>query len=478
MEAQCRRLEGLIREAVDDEYKSECGRGSDFPPLSEWGSIQVKQWRSPGGPAPVPPAASPAQFTTLMSPAALKCAGRHNISAQDLSDRVVVRLRPKLDAKAGETVAAKQGFLNFRVPATSVAGDGEIGFVPGGKRRGKSVTPSSMKAEPTSSENRPNNMPSEFVFRPIGVFRSCFKEKYGTPRQGAAATSTRGWLELHTHVPAGSVEGLDKFSHAWLIFVFHKNTNKTVAGKVRAPRLGGRSAGALATRAPHRPNPIGQTLAVVEKVDLKRRMVYFSGIDLIEGTPVLDIKPLHPAEIPPPADLRFPDWIQRPQRVMDVRFSAAADEQLRACVAAPGALVHFQQADDVRRAVMETLALDPRTLHSKRKHAVGGLFGIMIDGLDVAFRVDAPHVEVVKVSLSQASDGNDRTGTGAKSATNHRTTGLRTRPWLENLRKELKAQLDQSPAREEGSCGDATTGAEASRRESKQSNVQRGPNCS
>eukprot|EP00466_Bigelowiella_natans_P021103 jgi/Bigna1/43930/e_gw1.86.73.1 len=138
--------------------------------------------------------------------------------------------------------------------------------------------------------------------RPIGKFRSCFKEKYGTPRQGAVAKNTRGHVQFYSWVPPDSLDGLEAFSHAWLVFWFHRNTNKVggwvVSGKVKAPRLQGESVGIFASRSPHRINPIGQSLAGGSRnpsfgtwhVDTEPTL----RIDLIEGTPILDLKPLHP----------------------------------------------------------------------------------------------------------------------------------------------------------------------------------------
>jgi len=112
----------------------------------------------------------------------------------------------------------------------------------------------------------PPSNASVVTMRPIGRFRSCFKEKYGTPRQGPVARGTRGYIELESWVPADSLDGLQEFSHCWIIFWFHQNTNKVVGSKVRAPRLFGDNIGVFASRAPHRFNPIGQTLAGVSYV--------------------------------------------------------------------------------------------------------------------------------------------------------------------------------------------------------------------
>ncbi|XP_069482488.1 tRNA (adenine(37)-N6)-methyltransferase isoform X2 [Ambystoma mexicanum] len=83
--------------------------------------------------------------------------------------------------------------------------------------------------------------------------------------------------------------GLDQFSHVWVLFVFHQNGHMSCKAKVQPPRLNGAKTGVFSTRSPHRPNAIGLTLAKLEKVE--GGTIYLSGIDMIQGTPVLDIKP-------------------------------------------------------------------------------------------------------------------------------------------------------------------------------------------
>lgn len=129
---------------------------------------------------------------------------------------------------------------------------------------------------------------------PIGFLRSCFKEKFAIPRQPQLAPAARGVLEL---VPPfdqpEAVEGLEQVSHVWLLFLFHQALEEQPRLKVRPPRLGGnRSLGVFATRSTHRPNGIGQSVVRLEKVEPGR--LWLSGIDLLDGTPVLDIKPYVP----------------------------------------------------------------------------------------------------------------------------------------------------------------------------------------
>ena len=152
-----------------------------------------------------------------------------------------------------------------------------------------------------SSHNTDQNF-FPFEFPPIGRIRSCFRECRGTPRQGSFAPSTRGFLEFQKRVPANSTDGLEAFSHVWILFIFHTNTNlhhskrahngggsHSFRSKIKPPKLKGKSIGVFASRTPHRPNAIGITLAKIERVDGRR--IDLSALDLLDGTPVLDIKP-------------------------------------------------------------------------------------------------------------------------------------------------------------------------------------------
>ncbi|MBM0139324.1 hypothetical protein ALQ53_02947 [Pseudomonas cannabina] len=129
---------------------------------------------------------------------------------------------------------------------------------------------------------------------PVGFVRSCFKEKFAIPRQPHLAPAARGVLELVAPFDQGdAVQGLEQVSHVWLLFLFHLALEDKPRLKVRPPRLGGnQSMGVFATRATHRPNGIGQSVVKLDKVEPGR--LWLSGIDLLDGTPVLDIKPYVP----------------------------------------------------------------------------------------------------------------------------------------------------------------------------------------
>jgi tRNA-Thr(GGU) m(6)t(6)A37 methyltransferase TsaA len=132
--------------------------------------------------------------------------------------------------------------------------------------------------------------------RAIGTLHSCFSRRNGTPRQPALVGAARSALQLRRGVPGDALSGLEGFSHAWVVYVFHANTNLHVPdarfkARVAVPRLDGGTRGVFATRTPHRPVPLGLSLGRILSVDARRGVVTFQGLDLVDGTPVLDIKP-------------------------------------------------------------------------------------------------------------------------------------------------------------------------------------------
>ncbi|XP_043105594.1 tRNA (adenine(37)-N6)-methyltransferase isoform X2 [Puntigrus tetrazona] len=130
---------------------------------------------------------------------------------------------------------------------------------------------------------------------PIGYINSCFAVKNGTPRQPTVCSSSRASLKIQPSVfnnPEHSLVGLEQYSHIWIIFLFHKNGQMSYKAKVKPPRLNGRRVGVYSTRSPHRPNALGLTLAKLEGIT--EDTLHLSGVDMIAGTPVLDIKPYIP----------------------------------------------------------------------------------------------------------------------------------------------------------------------------------------
>ncbi|KAK6179980.1 hypothetical protein SNE40_012215 [Patella caerulea] len=129
----------------------------------------------------------------------------------------------------------------------------------------------------------------------IGVMKSVFLYKNGTPRQSSVCQRARGSITIDKSIfnnPDHSLQGLEEYSHVWIMFIFHQNNNSHFKAKVRPPRLGGKRLGVFSTRSPYRPNPIGLTLAKLDRVE--GSTVYVSGIDILNETPIIDIKPYIP----------------------------------------------------------------------------------------------------------------------------------------------------------------------------------------
>jgi tRNA-Thr(GGU) m(6)t(6)A37 methyltransferase TsaA len=138
----------------------------------------------------------------------------------------------------------------------------------------------------------------EFTFPAIGLVHSCFQEKFGIPRQPGLVPLAMAEIELlPPYDDPDALEGLDTCSHLWVQFVFHANKREEWKPKVKPPRLGGnKTLGVFATRSPVRPAPIGLSVVRIEGIEQRENKVFIriSGIDLLDGTPVLDIKPYVP----------------------------------------------------------------------------------------------------------------------------------------------------------------------------------------
>jgi tRNA-Thr(GGU) m(6)t(6)A37 methyltransferase TsaA len=223
---------------------------------------------------------------------------------------------------------------------------------------------------------------------PIGFVRSCFKEKFAIPRQPQLAPAARAVLELVAPFDqAEAVQGLEQVSHVWLLFLFHQALEEKPRLKVRPPRLGGnRSIGVFASRATHRPNGIGQSVVKLEKVEPGK--LWLSGIDLLDGTPVLDIKPYVPyADSLPDARNAI---AEAPPAPIPVEWAPAALEQARE---------HALRLDEpLVQLIEQCLAQDPRPAYQipepERR------YGARLWDVDVRWHYPQPRVirvlEVVK----------------------------------------------------------------------------------
>ena len=138
-----------------------------------------------------------------------------------------------------------------------------------------------------------NEFDAAFIIRPIGYLESVYREKFGTPRQSGFVKNARARLTLVNDINSSCLEGLEDYGYIWLIFIFHVGLNdyNNKKTKIAPPKLQGEKKGVFATRSPHRYNPIGLSLAKLDKIN--NRTIFVSGADLIHGTPIIDIKPYH-----------------------------------------------------------------------------------------------------------------------------------------------------------------------------------------
>lgn len=222
-----------------------------------------------------------------------------------------------------------------------------------------------------------------YSIEPIGYLRSCFQEKFAIPRQPSLAPAAKGVVELLPPFDTGeAVEGLEQVSHIWLLFLFHQTLEEKPRLRVRPPRLGGNQmVGVFATRATHRPNGIGQSVVRVDRVEPGRLQV--SGIDLLDGTPIIDIKPYVPYADALP-DARNDIAAAAPQRI-SVRWSDTALLQ--------GNTEALRLGEPVIELIEQCLAQDPRPAYQRPDPE--RRYGARFWDLDVRWHY--PHSDQIRV---------------------------------------------------------------------------------
>lgn len=194
---------------------------------------------------------------------------------------------------------------------------------------------------------------NSFSFKPIGFIKSAYPEKFGVPRQSGLVKQTVSELAiLPEWQPEYALQGLEDYSHVWVTWVFHLNTNTKYHPKIHPPRLKGETIGVFATRSPHRPNPLGLSLATVEKIEGGK--IYLGGLDLVDGTPVLDIKPYLPQfESLPNARGGWATKEENDVAAIEVSFTAEAREVLDQWI------VRLHKPE-IEAVIIEVIKQDPR----------------------------------------------------------------------------------------------------------------------
>jgi tRNA-Thr(GGU) m(6)t(6)A37 methyltransferase TsaA len=226
-----------------------------------------------------------------------------------------------------------------------------------------------------------------FSVEQIGVIRSPYKEKFAVPRQPGLVKSCGG--ELHFIPPYNqpdAVRGLEAFSHLWVLFIFHQTMEGGWRPTVRPPRLGGNARmGVFATRSTFRPNPVGMSLVELKGIRSQKESVVLElgSLDLVDGTPVVDIKPYLPfAEALPEAKASYAQLA--PQATMPVHFAAPLLSQLQQLEK------HYPRLRDF---IVEVLAQDPRPAYRKEEEA-GKTYAVWLLDFNVRWRVTDAGFEV------------------------------------------------------------------------------------
>lgn len=223
--------------------------------------------------------------------------------------------------------------------------------------------------------------------KPIAHIRTDFPEKFGIPRQSGLAKALRGRIVFEPEYRnPDALRGLEEFSHIWLIWEFSANrSTSSWQPTVRPPRLGGNAhMGVFATRSPFRPNPLGLSCVKMDSIEFSSPdgpVINVCGADLMDGTPVYDIKPyIKYADSRPEAVCGYVDRLE--ERSLKVVFpSELADRVADKSVIPP---------------LMETLRLDPRPSYHDDPERV---YGLSFAGYNVRFRVTGQVLNVIDIEV-------------------------------------------------------------------------------
>lgn len=217
----------------------------------------------------------------------------------------------------------------------------------------------------------------------IGYIHTDFPDKFGIPRQSGLVKELTGRIVFEPEYRnPEAVRGLDTFSHIWLLWKFSESRKEHWSATVKPPRLGGKKRmGVFATRSPFRPNDIGLSSVKLDKIELDERygpILYVSGIDLMDGTPIYDIKPYIPlADCHPEASEGYTK--ETKEHMLRVDF--------------PEELLTVYP-EEKRAAVLGVLSQDPRPTYFQDPERV---YGVSFAGYDVKFRVDGDCLTVCDV---------------------------------------------------------------------------------
>ncbi len=224
----------------------------------------------------------------------------------------------------------------------------------------------------------------------IAHIHTPFSEKFGIPRQSGLAASAQGTIVMEPPFRnPDAFKGIEEFSHLWLLWEFSKAKQDVFHATVAPPRLGGKERrGVFATRSPFRPNSIGLSCVKLEQVVYDKEygpILTVSGVDLLDGTPIYDIKPYLPyADAHPEAVGGFAD--------------AHVTDQIK--VDFPQELL-LKLPEELRAAAIDVLAQDPRAAYNKKPDYV---YGMAFAGYDIRFVVQDGCLTVCDVLQRQKKD--------------------------------------------------------------------------
>ncbi len=219
----------------------------------------------------------------------------------------------------------------------------------------------------------------------IAHIHTDFPTKFGVPRQSGIIETLRGTIVFEPEYRnPEAVRGLDEFSHLWLIWEFSEAKREDWSPTVRPPRLGGNTRkGVFATRSPYRPNPIGLSSVRLERIEFDPKLgpvLHVSGADLMDGTPIYDIKPY----------IRYTD--SHPEAVSG--FADKPAEYLLE-VDLPNEFIE-RIPEDQRENLIAVLAHDPRPQYQDDPERV---YGMAYAGFEVRFKVDGKRLTVVELTV-------------------------------------------------------------------------------
>ena len=233
-------------------------------------------------------------------------------------------------------------------------------------------------------------MSDSLTLQPVAVIHTPYKEKFSVPRQPNLVQDGTGIVELlPPYNQAEAVRGLEQFSHLWLIFQFDHIPQGKWHPTVRPPRLGGNQrVGVFASRSTHRPNPIGLSKVELRHVECKngKVLLHLGAVDLVDGTPILDIKPyLAYADSEPDAISGFAQ--SEPKPLLQVEFTLEAESAVKK---------HSKNRPHLQRFIIEVIQQDPRPAYQQGK-ATARLYGISLYDLNVKWRIKVDTVDVAEI---------------------------------------------------------------------------------